>query len=95
MGVFGQIGKRWVRTHPDFDADARAAGAQHRRFQDALSGLRQRIALDPEAGTDSGRGDGSRIAKSVPYPQFGVPGIAILYTFDAENVYLLKLRAFL
>jgi hypothetical protein len=46
-----------------------------KKFQLVLGGLRHRIALDPETGTDSRIGDGSLIMKVLPDQTLEAPGV--------------------
>jgi hypothetical protein len=92
MTIFGLIGRYWVRSTPQFDEDCRAASAMFNKFQLVLGGLRHRIALGPEAGADSGVGDGLLIMKVLPDRRLEAPGVSVLYKYDEANIYLLRLR---
>lgn len=90
--IFGQVGRYWIRYATAFEADCTAASLAHDRFQDVWSGLRQRIALAPEDGKDSRRGDGSLIIGIAPHPAHDLPGLVVLCGYDDTTITMLRLR---
>lgn len=91
MGIFGQIGVRWVKSTTQFDEDCRQASLQFDKFQPVFSGLRHRIALAPEDGVPVG--SNNHAAKIAPDPAIKAPGLVVLYRYDDTGLYLIRLRA--
>jgi hypothetical protein len=91
MTVFGQIAGRWVRTSEQCDKDCQDASLRFSRFLDAYQSARRRIALAAQDGHDLG--NGTRLIRTQGGPSANIPALTVLYSYDADNIYLLRLKA--
>ena len=61
------------------------------RVRDAVAGLEWVLAHEPSLGTELGNGKMVYVQRGVPFAS--TPELWVLYTYDADKVRLLRIRA--
>ena len=86
----GKFGDFQLSVTSEFDASCKDAGTRFHRFQDVYGRIRAIIANDPsQDGTVQPLANGLMVTQKDA--QFHLPGIRILYRYNANNLVFGKL----